>query len=70
MAYKLLLTAERTWRRLDGHELMPLVRAGVRFQDGVRVERDDAAVSTSRPIATVRRSTKTKQEKRVRKVAA
>ncbi len=41
MAYRLLLLAERPWRRLDGHELLPLVRAGVRFNDGVRVERDD-----------------------------
>jgi putative transposase len=41
MAYRLLLLAERSWRRLDGHELLPLVRAGVNFKDGVRVERDD-----------------------------
>ena len=29
MAFRLLLLAERSWRRLDGHELLPLVRAGV-----------------------------------------
>jgi len=29
MAHRLLLLAERSWRRLDGHELLPLVRAGV-----------------------------------------
>lgn len=39
MAFKLLLTAERTWRRLDAHELLPLVRAHVAFRDGVRLER-------------------------------
>lgn len=44
MAYRLLLLAERSWRRLDGHELLPMVRAGVRFKDGARVERDDAQV--------------------------
>jgi transposase-like protein len=44
MAYRLLLLAERSWRRLDAHELLPLVRAGVGFKDGVRVERDDAQV--------------------------
>jgi putative transposase len=70
MAFKLLLAAERTWRRLNGHEKLPLVRAGVRFQDGVRVERDDAPASSSRPIATMRKTTKTNQEKRTRKVAA
>jgi transposase-like protein len=70
MAFKLLLAAERTWRRLNGHELLPLVRAGVRFRDGVRVERDDAPASISRPIAKTRKSTKTNQEKRVGTVAA
>ena len=39
MAHRLLLLAERSWRRLNGHELLPLVRAGVIFEDGVRVER-------------------------------
>jgi transposase-like protein len=42
MAFKLLLAAERTWRRLNGHDLLPLVAAGVVFRDGVRVERDDS----------------------------
>jgi transposase-like protein len=39
MVFKLLLAAEKTWRKLNGHELVPLVRAGVKFVDGVRVER-------------------------------
>ena len=43
MAFKLLLAAERTWRRLNGHELLPLVAAGVVFRDGVRIERDDTS---------------------------
>ena len=41
MAYRLMLLAEGHWRRLNGRELLPLVREGVRFQDGVRVERED-----------------------------
>ena len=44
MAHRLLLLAERSWRRLDGHELLPLVRAGMQFKDGVRVEREDDRV--------------------------
>ena len=44
MAHRLLLLAERSWRRLDGHELLPLVRAGVQFRDGVRVERENDQV--------------------------
>jgi len=43
MAYRLLLLAERSWRRLDRHELLPLVRAGVQFENGVRVERNNAS---------------------------
>jgi len=39
MAYKLLDMAEKRWRRLNGAELLPLVRAGVKFEDGIRVER-------------------------------
>jgi putative transposase len=41
MAFKLLEAAQAHWRRLDGAELIPLVRAGVRFIDGVRVERPE-----------------------------
>jgi transposase-like protein len=56
MAFKLMQSAQRGWRRLDGHELVPLVRAGVRFIDGKRVER------TLEPIK--------KQSNQPRKVAA
>ena len=42
MAFKLLEMAEQRWRRLDSAHLLPLVRAGVKFVDGVQKERDDA----------------------------
>ena len=35
MAYKLVAMAQRRWRRLSGAYLLPLVRAGVVFVDGV-----------------------------------
>jgi putative transposase len=38
MAFKLLDMAEKRWRRLNGSHLMPLVRAGVQFIDGVPVD--------------------------------
>ena len=38
MAFKLLQAAQGHWRKLDGAELVPLVRAGVVFKDGKRVE--------------------------------
>lgn len=36
MAFKLLEMAEERWRKVNGSELLPLVRAGVRFIDGVQ----------------------------------
>jgi transposase-like protein len=36
MAFKLLVMAEERWRKVNGSELLPLVRAGVRFVDGVQ----------------------------------
>jgi len=36
MAYKLLDMAQARWRRLDGAHLLPLVRAGIPFVDGVQ----------------------------------
>ena len=41
MAFKLLEAAQRTWRRLDAHDLLPLVRASVVFKDGLLVERTE-----------------------------
>ena len=41
MAYKLLETAQQRWRRLNGAHLLPLVRAGVTFIDGVQQERNN-----------------------------
>jgi putative transposase len=38
MAYKLLDMAQTRWRRLDGASLLPLVRAGIVFVDGVHQE--------------------------------
>jgi transposase-like protein len=34
MAFKLLAMAQQRWRRLNGYQLLPLVRAGVSFKDG------------------------------------
>ena len=39
MAFKLLAMAERRWRRVNAPQLVPLVRAGVSFADGIAVER-------------------------------
>ena len=49
MAFKLLIMAQQRWRRLNAPHLVAQVRAGVRFRDGLRVERDTAgeAVQTA-----------------------
>jgi putative transposase len=38
MAFKLLEMAQLRWRHLDGTQLLPEVRAGVRFVDGAQVD--------------------------------
>jgi len=56
MTYKLLKAAEASWRRLDAHELIPLVRAGVRFIDGKKQERDNEEVNKERSKKSSRRA--------------
>jgi putative transposase len=49
MAFKLMQSAQTSWRCLDASELIPLVRAGVRFVDGKQEERKQE--KTKRPNA-------------------
>ena len=42
MAFKLLDMAQQRWRRLDGAHLLPLVRASVKFVDGVQNQNGNA----------------------------
>ena len=37
MVYRLVLSAEKKWRRLNGTESLPKVIEGVKFQDGIQV---------------------------------
>lgn len=60
MVFKLLLVAEQSWRKLNGAELVPLVRAGVKFSDGIRVER--AADAAMRPTVAKSKTTKKAQD--------
>jgi transposase-like protein len=41
MSFKLLDAAGDRWRRVNSPELVPLVRAGIRFKDGIQTERND-----------------------------
>jgi transposase-like protein len=60
MAFKLLTMAEERWRKVNGSELLPLVRAGVRFVDGVQEkpkaaaeEAKESAAQLTRPIHNI-----------------
>jgi transposase-like protein len=46
MAFKLLDMAQQRWRRLDGAHFLPLVRAGVKFVDGI-AEHQPASITHS-----------------------
>ena len=41
MAFKLIEAAETRWRSVNAPQLVALVRAGVKFEKGVMVERTD-----------------------------
>jgi putative transposase len=43
MAFKLIDAAQDRWRKINGHELVALVRAGAKFEKGVLVENQEAA---------------------------
>jgi len=58
MAFKLLQMAEKRWRKLNAAHLLPLVRAEVKFVDGVQQERPDrktvkVAARSSLPIHNI-----------------
>jgi transposase-like protein len=38
MVFKLAETAEKSWRRLDGHNLLPKLILGVKFTDGIEIK--------------------------------
>ena len=42
MIFKLAEAAEKSWRRLDGHNQLPKVILGVEFVDGIEVIRTQA----------------------------
>lgn len=51
MAFKLMQAAQQRWRRINGHELVALVRAGAVFVDGQLQERADSRTDEEVPTA-------------------
>lgn len=57
MAYKLVHSAQRRWRKVNAPHLVRLVREGVRFKDGQIVPAADARVPALQPEGTAACST-------------
>jgi transposase-like protein len=47
MIFKLTEAAERSWRRLDGHNQLPKVILGIKFTDGIEVVRSQAQAAAA-----------------------
>jgi hypothetical protein len=47
MIFKFAEAAEKSWRRLDGHNQLPKVILGVKFADGVEVIRSQAQAAAA-----------------------
>ena len=43
MVFKLVDAAQKSWRRLDGHNQLPKLIQGVRFTDGIEVAANSAS---------------------------
>ena len=51
MVFKVVEAAQKSWRRLDGHNQLPKLIQGVRFTDGIEVATNPAAASPSQTAA-------------------
>jgi putative transposase len=47
MIFKLAEAAEQTWRRLDGHNQLPKVIQGVKFNAGLEIVRSQAQAAAA-----------------------
>ena len=47
MIFKLAEAAERSWRRLNGHNQLPKIILGIKFTDGIEVVRSQAQTAAA-----------------------
>jgi putative transposase len=47
MIFKLAEAAEKSWRRLDGHNQLPKVILGVKFTDGIEIVKSQAQAAAA-----------------------
>ena len=51
MVFKLVDAAQKSWRRLDGHNQLPKLIQGVRFTDGIEVAANPASAKSQTAAA-------------------
>jgi hypothetical protein len=47
MIFKLAEAAEKSWRRLNGHNQLPKIILGIRFTDGIEVVRSQDQIAAA-----------------------
>ena len=47
MIFKLAEAAEKSWRRLDGHNQLPKIILGIKFTDGMEVIRPQTQIAAA-----------------------
>jgi putative transposase len=47
MIFKLAEAAEKSWRRLNGHNQLPKIILGIKFTDGIEVVRSEAQIAAA-----------------------
>ena len=47
MIFKLAEAAEKSWRRLDGHNQLPKIILGIKFTDGMEVIRSQSQIAAA-----------------------
>jgi putative transposase len=47
MIFKLAEAAEKSWRRLDGHNQLPKIILGVKLTDGIEIVRSQAQTAAA-----------------------
>jgi putative transposase len=47
MIFKLAEAAEKSWRRLNGHNQLPKIILGIKFTDGIEIVRSQAQIAAA-----------------------
>ncbi len=47
MIFKLAEAAEKSWRRLNGHNQLPKIILGIKFTDGIEVVRSQTQIAAA-----------------------